>query len=57
MSYILTNEQYARLSEYFELALSAISDDEQMRLLSMEPGLRDMLRQLRKPSPNESNRF
>jgi len=52
MSYILTDEQYQNLRKYFELALTAISNDEQEELVFMEKPLRDMLRQLR-PAVNE----
>jgi hypothetical protein len=43
MTYVLTNEQFAQLEAYFELARTAISDEEQYELIVMEPALRDML--------------
>ena len=45
--YELTDEQLDMLSEYFELALTAISDDEQTRLVGMELPIRNMLRGIR----------
>lgn len=53
MTYILSDEQYKNLRDYFELALTAISNDDQANLIFMEPGLRDMLRQLR-PASNDA---
>jgi hypothetical protein len=47
MSYILSDDQYETLRNYFELAMTAISDDEQHELVFMEKPLREMLRQLR----------
>ena len=50
MTYILTDEQFKSLKDYFELAMTAISNDEQDELLKMEPGLRAMLRALNSSS-------
>jgi hypothetical protein len=47
MSYTLTDEQFERLLAYFELCKTAISDDEQDKLLDMEGPLRDMLREIK----------
>lgn len=46
MPVTLTDEQYKSLLAYFDLARTAISDEEQYELIIMEPGLRDMLRSL-----------
>jgi hypothetical protein len=54
MSYILSDDQYETLRNYFELAMTAISDDEQHELVFMEKPLREMLRQLR-PEVNSDN--
>lgn len=54
MTYILSDEQYENLRDYFELAMTAISDDEQHELVFMEKPLREMLRQLR-PEVNSDN--
>lgn len=43
MPYTLTDSQFAQLEGYFELARTAISDEEQYELIVLEPGLRDML--------------
>jgi hypothetical protein len=56
MTYILSDEQYENLRDYFELAMTAISDDEQHELVFMEKPLREMLRQLR-PEVNSDNLF
>lgn len=45
--YTLTAGQFQQLQSYFELALTAISDDEQDELVHREKPLRDMLRQVR----------
>ena len=42
----LTDEQYTALLEYFELSLTAVSDEEQEDLVFREKPLRDMLRSL-----------
>ena len=47
----LTDAQYSSLREYFELALTAISDEEMSDLVFLEKPLRDMLRSL---SPESS---
>ena len=44
MAYLLTDEQFKALKDYFDLAMTAISDDEQAELVFMEPALRNMLR-------------
>lgn len=44
--YVLSEVQMRALREYFELAMTAISDEEQHRLVFMEKPLRDMLRDL-----------
>jgi hypothetical protein len=54
MSYILSDDQYETLRNYFELAMTAISDEEQHELVFMEKPLREMLRQLR-PEVNSDN--
>lgn len=46
MPVTLTDEQYQELLAYFDLARTAISDEEQYELVVMEPRLRDMLRGL-----------
>ena len=48
--YVLTQEQYESLVEYFDTALTAISDEEQAELVFMEKPLRDMLRGLNDPA-------
>lgn len=53
MTYILSDEQYENLRDYFELAMTAMSDDEQAELIFKELPLRDMLRQLRPASNDE----
>lgn len=45
--YTLTESQFEQLHAYFELALTAISDQEQDELVLREKPLRDMLRQVR----------
>lgn len=45
--YTLTEGQFQQLQAYFELALTAISDEEQDELVNREKPLRDMLRQVR----------
>ena len=51
MTYELTDEQYQSLLAYFELAKTAMSDDEQAELIVMEKPLRDMLRALQPTAP------
>ena len=41
--YRLEDEQFEALVAYFELSLTALSDEEFVSLLSMEEPLRDML--------------
>lgn len=48
MTYTLTNEQFAQLETYFDLARTAVSDEEQYELIVMEPSLRDMLIQVKR---------
>lgn len=42
----LTEQQFQLLKDYFETALTAISDEEQAELVFMEKPLRDMLREV-----------
>lgn len=46
MTYVLSDEQYEELRSYFELSLTAMSDEEQADLVFREKPLRDMLRNL-----------
>ena len=48
--YVLTEEQFGYLRDYFELALTAVTDEEQDELVFMEKPIRDMLRDLT-PAP------
>lgn len=48
MPYTLTDQEFGRLEAYFHLAMTAISDEEQYELIIMEPGLRDMLKEIKK---------
>lgn len=45
--YELTEDEFEAITEYFELALTAISDDEQEKLVALEFPLREMLRDIR----------
>lgn len=54
MTFTLSNEQFADLSEYFELALVATTQEEDVELVAAEPRLRDMLRGLI-PDPPETH--
>lgn len=49
--YTLTEAQFELLTEYFELAMTAISDDEQETLVFMEGPIRDMLREVKLTAP------
>lgn len=49
--YELTEEQFDAISEYFEFALTAISDEEQADLVFMETPIRDMLREIKREQP------
>lgn len=46
MEYTLTEEQYETLKAYFELALTAISSEDDVELVSMEPKCREIMRGL-----------
>lgn len=51
VEYSLTEEQYEALRSYFELSLTATTREDDIELISMEPGLRDMLRGLTPGQP------
>lgn len=48
MSYTLTDDEFRQITEYFELALTVISDEEQVELVLREKPLRDMLRDIKR---------
>ena len=46
MPYLLTDEQFKALSEYFELAFTAVTNEEQEELVFREYPCRDIMRSL-----------